>query len=176
MWLKGKSAKCDLTKSFLTCICTYMSRSESKSQRRSAANVAACTCANLRKAARVVTQRYQSALQPTGLKATQFTLLATLANRGDLPLTHLAEALMMDRTTLTRNLKPLVRRRLVSIENEQDQRVRQIKLTAKGSTAFKNALPHWAVAQSKIVSGLGFNRWSGFLDDLAAIVDEARTN
>jgi len=153
-----------------------MSRSESKSERRNATSVTKCTCGNLRKAARVVTQRYEAALQPTGLKATQFTLLATLANRGDLPLTHLAEVLGMDRTTLTRNLKPLVGKGLVSVENAQDQRVRQIKLTAKGSKAFKNALPHWEAVQSKIVSGLGFNRWSGFLDALAATVDEARRN
>ena len=153
-----------------------MRQSERKSERRTATNVAACTCANLRKAARVVTQRYEAALQPTGLKVTQFTLLATLANRGDLPLTHLAEALVMDRTTLTRNLKPLVGNGLISIENEQDQRVRRIKLTAKGGGAFKNALPHWAAVQSKIVAGLGFKRWSGFLDDLAAIVDEVRRN
>lgn len=153
-----------------------MSRSESKSERRTATNVAACTCANLRKAARVVTQRYDAALQPTGLKATQFALLATLAKRGDLPLTHLAEALVMDRTTLTRNLKPLIGKGLVSIESEKDQRVRRINLTAKGNRAFENALPRWEAVQSKLVAGLGFERWSGFLDDLAATVDEARSN
>ncbi|MES0403379.1 MAG: MarR family winged helix-turn-helix transcriptional regulator [Hyphomicrobium sp.] len=153
-----------------------MSRSASKPERRNATNVAACTCANLRKAARVVTQRYDAALQPTGLKTTQFTLLATLTKRGDLPLTHLAEALVMDRTTLTRNLKPLVGKGFIRIENEQDQRVRKIKLTEKGSGAFKNALPHWAAVQSQIVAGLGLKRWSGFVDDLAAIVDEARRN
>ena len=154
---------------------TYMSRSESKSERRATTNVAACTCANLRKAARVVTQRYEAALQPTGLKATQFTVLATLVKRGDLPLTHLAEALVVDRTTLTRNLKPLIGKGLVSIENEQDQRVRRIKLTAKGNKAFKGALPHWEEVQSKVVAGLGLKRWSGLLDDLAATVDEARS-
>ena len=151
-----------------------MSRSGSKPERRNATNVAACTCANLRQAARVVTQKYDAALQPAGLKATQFALLATLAKRGDLPHTHLAEALVMDRTTLTRNLKPLIAKRLISVENVADQRVRRIKLTAKGSRVFENALPHWAAVQSKIVAGLGLSRWSGFLDDLAATVDEAR--
>ena len=120
-----------------------MSQSERKSERHIATDVAAFTCANLRKAARVVTQRYEAALQPTGLKVTQFTVLATLTKRGDLPLTHLAEALVLDRTTLTRNLKPLAGQGLITIENEWDQRVRRIKLTAKGSKAFKDALPHW---------------------------------
>ena len=71
-----------------------------------ATDLAACACANLRKAARVVTQAYDKALKPTGLRATQFTVIATLATEGDAPLTRLAEALVMDRTTLTRNLKP----------------------------------------------------------------------
>ena len=60
-------------------------------------DVASCTCATLRKAARVVTQAYDAALQPTGLKATQFTLLATLQIPGDAPMTRLADALVMDR-------------------------------------------------------------------------------
>ncbi len=152
-----------------------MSQSERKSERHATTNVAACTCANLRKAARVVTQRYEAALQPTGLKATQFTVLATLTKRGDLPLTQLADALVLDRTTLTRNLKPLAGQGLITIENERDQRVRRIKLTAKGSKAFKAALPHWEKVQSKIVAGLGHKRWSGFLDDLAATIAEARS-
>jgi DNA-binding MarR family transcriptional regulator len=153
-----------------------MSQSERKSERRTATNVAACTCANLRKAARVVTQRYEAALQPAGLKVTQFTVLATLTKRGDLPLTHLAAALGLDRTTLTRNLKPLIAQGLVATENERDQRVRRIKLTAKGSKAFKDALPHWQEVQSNVVAGLGHKRWSGFLDDLSATIAEARSS
>jgi DNA-binding MarR family transcriptional regulator len=152
-----------------------MSQPERKSEQRTPTNVATCTCANLRKAARVVTQKYEAALRPTGLKATQFTMLATLTKCGDLPLTHLAEALVLDRTTLTRNLKPLIAQGLVAIENDRDQRVRRIKLTAKGSKGFKDALPHWQEVQSKVVAGLGHKRWSGFLDDLSATIAEARS-
>ena len=153
-----------------------MNKLETKLEKRSATNLTACTCANLRKAARVVTQRYEAALQPTGLKATQFTVLAILAIRGNLPLTQLAEALVMDRTTLTRNLKPLIGQGLVAIQNEQDQRVRRVELTAKGHKAFKAALPHWEKVQSKVVDGLGLKRWSGLLDDLAATIEEVRSN
>lgn len=152
-----------------------MDQSDSKPAKRSATHVASCTCANLRKAARVVTQRYEAALQPTGLKATQFTVLAMLANRGTLPLTQLADALVMDRTTLTRNLKPLIGRGLVAIETEEDQRVRRIKLTAKGSKTYKDAHPHWQKVQSELVAGLGHGRWSNFIDDLAAAVTQARS-
>ena len=134
----------------------------------------ACTCANLRKAARVTTQAFDAALQPTGLKSTQFTLLATLAGLGDAPLTRVADTLVMDRTTLTRNLKPLVRAGLVRIESEADQRVRRVALTEAGRQAFEAAQPHWAKAQRRILESLGTARWSGFLQDLAATVYAAR--
>ncbi len=95
-------------------------------------DVASCTCANMRKASRVVTQSFDAALRLAGLKATQFTLLATLSKRGDLPLTRLAEALVMDRTALTRNLKPLVGKGNVRADRHEDQRVRRISLTDAG--------------------------------------------
>ncbi|MFQ5776073.1 MAG: MarR family winged helix-turn-helix transcriptional regulator [Kiloniellaceae bacterium] len=140
-------------------------------EQRSAVDLSACTCANLRKAARVVTQVYDAALQPTGLKATQFTVLAMLSKRGDLPLTRLAEALVMDRTTLTRNLKPLVGKGFVRIDQDEDQRVRRISLTGAGKDIFDEALPLWRKAQSRLVESLGRKRWSGFLDDLAETVN-----
>ncbi len=139
-------------------------------EQRSAVDLTACTCANLRKAARVVTKVYDAALRPTGLKATQFTMLATLSNLGDLPLTRLAEALVMDRTTLTRNLKPLVRKGFVRIDQDEDQRVRRISLTDAGRNSLSEALPNWRKAQSRIVENLGCERWSGFLDDLTETV------
>ena len=121
-----------------------------QSQRRNVTDVTACTCANLRKAARVVTQAYDAALQPAGLKATQFTVLAALVNRGDLPMIRLADALVMDRTTLTRNLKPLVRKGLIRIEQEEDRRVRNVSLTATGRRVFGKACPRWEQAQARI--------------------------
>ncbi len=133
-------------------------------------DLTACTCANLRKAARVVTQAYEAALQPTGLKATQFTLLATLSKRGDLPLTKLAEALVVDRTTLTRNLKPLVGKGFVGVGQDGDQRVRRISLTDAGKDILDEALPLWRKAQSRLVESLGRERWSGFLSDLTETV------
>ncbi len=139
-------------------------------EQRSAVDLTACTCANLRKAARVVTQVYDAALQPTGLKATQFTVLATLSRRGDLPLTRLAEALVMDRTTLTRNLKPLVAKQYVRIDQVEDQRVRRVSLTDAGRSRLDEALPIWREAQSGLVEALGRERWSGFLDDLTETI------
>ena len=133
-----------------------------------------CTCANLRKAARVVTQAFDAALQPSGLKATQFTLLATLAAEGDVPLTRLAEALVMDRTTLTRNLKPLIRDGLVRIDHEDDRRVRKVVLTGPGRTALETARPQWEEAQARVHRALGQERWSGLLADLMATTESVR--
>jgi DNA-binding MarR family transcriptional regulator len=135
-----------------------------------ATNVAMCTCANLRKTTRVVTQAYNDALRPVGLRATQFTVLAKLARKGKAPLSQLAEALVMDRTTLTRNLKPLERRELIRIESEEDQRVRYISLTDAGKQVFEDALPQWQQVQMQIYSRLGQKRWSGFMGDLSEMV------
>ncbi len=139
--------------------------------RRDPADLACCTFANLRKASRALSQIYDAALQPVGLKATQLTLLATLERRGVVPVSQLAETLVMDRTTLTRNLKPLAARGLVAVEPGEDRRVRQVILTAPGRALLEAARPLWARAQRGVVERLGRGRWSGLLDDLAATVD-----
>ena len=137
---------------------------------RDPADVAACTFANLRKATRAVTQFYEAALGPLELTATQFTLLATLERRGALRLTDLAEALVMDRTTLTRNLKPLTERGLIAVGADTDRRVRRLAVSKAGAALLEDAMPLWRQAQSRLVEGLGDGRWSGLLDDLDATV------
>ncbi|HEY9847811.1 MAG TPA: MarR family transcriptional regulator, partial [Candidatus Caenarcaniphilales bacterium] len=88
-----------------------------------------CACFNLRKASRAVTQLYDKVLQPSGLLATQFTLLSAIALTGSVTITRLAQELVMDRTTLARNLKPLERQGLIQIKPGQDQRTRIVTLT-----------------------------------------------
>ena len=141
---------------------------------RSVTELANCTCANLRKAARVVTQAYDAALQPSGLKSTQFILLANLAGQGGMPLTQLAEALVMDRTTLTRNLKPLLRQGLIRIDQEEDLRVRRVALTDAGADAVEAAQPLWEEMQIRIGRQLGDKRWAGLIEDLTATVEVFR--
>ncbi|MBL4891912.1 MAG: winged helix-turn-helix transcriptional regulator [Rhizobiaceae bacterium] len=133
-------------------------------------DVASCTCTNIRKAARIVTQAYNDALRPVDLRSTQFTLLANLTRKGDTPLTQLAEAMVMDRTTLTRNLKPLERRQLIHIGHEKDQRVRKIGITPAGKQIFEDALPLWQEMQKQIAQGMGQQRWSDFMNDLSETV------
>ncbi len=131
-------------------------------------DLAACACNNLRKTARVVTQAYDAHLRPTGLRITQFSLLAVLADREPSRMTHLAERMVMDRTTLTRNLKPLEKRGLIRTARGKDTRVHEIRLTAKGRTALQAALPYWEEAQQSILETLGGLRLEGLLSDLAA--------
>lgn len=129
-----------------------------------------CACFNLRKASRTVTQLYDEILQPSGLLATQFTLLVAIAIAGSATITRLATELVMDRTTLTRNLKPLERQGLIEISPGQDLRTRVVKLTASGSEALFKALPLWEQAQTRVVEGLGQKRWNTLLSDLSDTV------
>ncbi len=131
------------------------------------ANVTACTCANLRKATRAVTQFYDEALRPTGLKSTQFTVLATLERYDGVPLSRLAAILVMDRTTLTRNLKPLMSDNLISIDRDNDQRVRRICLAPRGRKLLENAECHWQDAQSRMVNTIGDKRWRQLIEILS---------
>lgn len=125
---------------------------------------------------RVVSQAYDAALKPAGLKATQFTLLAVLAGRGPMPLTRLAEVLVMDRTTLTRNLKPLEAKGWVETGRERDERVRLIGATEAGRAVVAQATPLWAAAQAKVTAALGPDRLAGLLDGLSQLTEAARTD
>ena len=110
-----------------------------------------CACFNLRKAARAVTQLYEAALAPSGIHATQFSVLTALALVDSAPLSRVADGLVMDRTTLTRNLRPLVRRGWVRIEaGDEDRRERYLSLTRSGRAALDRALPLWQQAQARL--------------------------
>ena len=122
----------------------------------------------------MVTQAYDKALRPVGLRATQFTMLSVLAKRGELRQSNLADILGMDGTTLTRNLQPLLGNAWIRIDRDQDQRVRLISITEAGRRVFDDALPLWEHVQEKFVTGLGDNQWTGLLGGLAATIAIAR--
>ncbi len=113
-----------------------------------------CLGMALRRASRAVTQRYDEALAQIGLRSTQFSVLVGLAHAPEVPLSRLAAALVMDRTTLTRNLAPLLRDGLVEERAAADGRVRLFALTGKGKKTFERALPAWETAQSHMVRAL----------------------
>jgi DNA-binding MarR family transcriptional regulator len=130
----------------------------------------ACACANLRKAARAVTQVFDEALAPSGLRATQFTLLVTNRLMGESTINELAERMVMDRTTLSRNLKPLVRNGLLEVRSGEDGRTRLVRLTPAGEQALEEAYPLWQQAQQETVSALGEERYEALLGDVAQVV------
>ena len=129
----------------------------------------ACACANLRKAARAVTQLFDAALAPSGLKATQFTLLATSRLSGEATINGLAERMAMDRTTLSRNLKPLVRDGLLEVSPGGDGRTRLVRISLEGEQALDKAYPMWKMAQ-EVVGSLGEERYEALLGDVVRTV------
>lgn len=133
-----------------------------------------CACFNLRKAARAVTQVYEAALGDSGLKATQISLLVALAVRGSLPLTRLADVLVMDRTTLTRNLVPLKKKGWVASERGSDRRERHVALTRAGRAALDRALPLWHEAQSRVAAAFGGERLAALVGELNAVIAAAQ--
>jgi DNA-binding MarR family transcriptional regulator len=117
-----------------------------------------CNCAALRKASRRLSQFYDSALAASGLKSTQFAILAEIERRTDRPPTirELAEALVMDQSTVGQNLRPLERDGLVSLEQDAaDRRRRHVKLTREGVSQIAVARPLWLEAQSRFEDRIG---------------------
>lgn len=135
-----------------------------------------CTCFGLRKAARAVTQMYDQALRPTGLRATQLSLLVAVERAGPCAVRALAERMVMDRTTLTRNLKPLLDRGLLERVAGADRRRHPIAITAKGRAALTRALPYWREAQARMAKGLGRARWERLLGELTELAELARAD
>lgn len=123
-------------------------------------------CFNVRKATRAVTQFYDHCLEPAGIRATQFTLLVSMASVSAHTLTEMASTLVMDRTTLTRNLKPLEKLALIETVTPRDKRSKAYALTEKGREALTKGIPLWQAAQSKITKGLGQERFDHLLKEL----------
>jgi DNA-binding MarR family transcriptional regulator len=115
-----------------------------------------CTCLRLRKASRRVSQIYDEHLEPFGLTITQYGVLGHLASFDGISIGELAQKLVMDPTTLTRNLRPLERQGLVVVKpNRRDRRARSLQLTASGRKVFARAKPGWTRAQCHVERILG---------------------
>lgn len=128
-----------------------------------------CCCFNLRKISRAVTQFFDRHLELAGIRATQFTLLLSLSSISGKTLTEMAENLVMDRTTLTRNLKPLERMGFITGVKLSDRRSKAYALTEKGQEVILKGVPLWQKAQSHIVGRLGNERYDRFLEELTSV-------
>jgi DNA-binding MarR family transcriptional regulator len=133
-----------------------------------------CACFNLRRVTRAVTQLYDDFLRPCGLRVTQFSVLVALRNMERATINQLADKLVVDRTTLTRNLRPLQEAGLVRTRPGVDRRVREISLTPAGEDKLHQALPHWREAQNEMRRSLGRDRLERLLADLSATLHGVR--
>ncbi len=120
-------------------------------------------CATLRRASRALTQLYDDALRPLGLRATQFTILQSLARVGEISQGALGKLLAMDSTTLTRTLQIMGREGWVKERRGEDRRERLLSLAPPGRERFRRALPAWEAMQSQLKSQLGDKQWNDLL-------------
>ena len=114
-----------------------------------------CTCFRIRGAARRVTQIYSKHLAPTGLKISQFSLLGFVTAEGPVSIGRLSDLLATDRTTLTRNLRPLLQGGLIERAASGDKRRHELLATPAGRALLKRALPLWAAAEQEVRTAMG---------------------
>jgi len=118
-----------------------------------------CNCLAVRQAARHVTQFYDQILAPSGLRTTQFSILAKLKRRGPLTINALAAEMVMDRTTLGRNIQPLERDGLIAVApGKHDRRAKELHVTEHGAERLRVAIAGWADAQSRFETVFGRER------------------
>ena len=133
--------------------------------------VESCACHKVRMAARAVTRAYDDALRPTGLRASQLALLVAIDNNdGTISITAVAKVMGMDRSTLTRNLRPLEKEGLVAIGLEGWRRSRSLQITKKGQSRLREALPLWQRAQDSLRRNLGDRNWVDVHDSLDRLI------
>jgi DNA-binding MarR family transcriptional regulator len=129
----------------------------------------------MRKVTRAVTQYFDRFLEPTGIRATQFTLLVALYSTKGKTLTEIAESLVMDRTTLTRNLKPLEKSGLINTVQTLDKRSKAYVLSEKGEQIVEKCVPLWQQAQNSVVNSLGDDTYHDIIGKLARMLSITST-
>ena len=140
-------------------------------------NIAKCSVCvgfNIRKASRAISQYYETVLKPSGIRGTQFTLLANIRSAGTPTINELAKTLVMDRTTLTRNLQALEKQQLVKTGEGTDRRTRKVSLTSKGINQLTEAIPYWEKAQENMIKNLGEDRWEDLREILERVVHSVK--
>jgi DNA-binding MarR family transcriptional regulator len=130
-----------------------------------------CAAGTLRRANRVVSRYYDTILKPSGLRATQYTVLSLVAYKTPISINQLAKMLVMDRSTLARDLQPLERQGFVSIAiSETDNRVRLASITKQGQAVIRLAQPLWLKAQTSIAKIFGEDRLLNLISELKEVI------
>ncbi len=134
-----------------------------------------CVCTAVRRVDRVLNRMYDEALRPRGLATTQYALLSTLSRAvRSLPHGELAAMQEMAGTTLSRNLKPLVRDGLVRIAPGDDRCTRHVAITEAGQAVLEEARPLWHSVQARVVAEVGEERVERLLAELADVAGHLR--
>lgn len=132
-----------------------------------------CLCASLRKATRVITKRYDEHLKPSGLRITQYSMLANIGRNPGVTVSELANILVMDQTTVSRNLQVLNKLGYIDIqESDNDQRVRIVHISDLGKKIFDQAKLLWTKVQSEVETELGKLGFEVFLQSLSAVANK----
>ena len=128
-----------------------------------------CIGFNLRKATRSVSQLYDELLRPIGIRGTQYSLLVSLQMSGAITVTQLADNVVMDRTTLTRNLEVLEKQGYVEVMPGIDRRTRVATITQDGLAILDKAYPLWEQAQARVKEVMGGDELQSLLERLSAL-------
>lgn len=128
-----------------------------------------CHCLNIRRASRSVTQFYEKVLEPSKLKITQYSLLRNLEAVGPATMSVLAKIMRIDRTTLNRNMKPLLAAGLITVNPGEDSRSRQVILTEAGRDTLLKTLELWDQAQALLEEYLGREELDSLEQSLAKL-------
>ena len=129
-----------------------------------------CFCAAFRKAGRILTRKYDRYLKPSGLKVTQYSMLANIARNPGITVSELADKLFMDQTTVTRNLQVLEKSGYINMETEAgDYRIKKIRISDIGKSKMKEAEPFWEKAQLEMEAILGSDSIAGLLSTFKKI-------
>lgn len=125
-----------------------------------------CAAFNFRRTARAVTRLFDLALEPSGIRSTQFAILTAVAKFQPVSISRIGDILVLDPTTLTRSLRLLQKQGLVEISPRSTRRHRFLNLTDAGAKSLALAIPLWRKVQAEFLSLMGGESWKGFRDEL----------
>lgn len=130
-----------------------------------------CVCFQLRRTSRAITQLFDAALQPSGIRSTQFAVLVAVAKKEPITISELGDLLVIDSTTLSRSLRKLEQMAFLKTVSGADRRERLVQLTAKGRRTLEKSLPYWRKVQAEVVSRLTDSGWFEIRKNLEDLKD-----
>jgi DNA-binding MarR family transcriptional regulator len=133
-----------------------------------------CACASIRRTARAVTQLYDETLKAHHIEGAQFALLAMIGQFGECAQASLAERFDFDKTTISRNLRLLARKKWIEFARGQDGRERRVRLTSAGRKRFAAAMPAWRAAQNRLRGSMKQREWDAMLALFGRVTNAAR--